>query len=271
MTVTRRSVEKRKIKFSKRTVTKIWSETASELNPYIAADHHCHGYSLFELMAKRSFVDVLFLMFQGELPSQSKGLILEQLMIAQISPGPRHPATRAAMTAGVGKTDVVHILPIGLSILGGSIRGAAEVKESMDFINSSLGSAPEIVARGLLKDDRRPDEGDWQVAPGFGSYYGDIDPFQRKIAAHLAALPGSGDALQWSTAFANEISVDNLGWLPTGVAAAVLLDLGFNSCAGAGIFQLISAPGLLAHGLELIDKPLTAMPFPDDENYIIEE
>jgi citrate synthase len=33
---------------------------------------------------------------------------------------------------------------------------------------------------------------------------------------------------------------------------------------------LLSAPGLVAHGLEMANKPITAMPFVKDENYVIE-
>ena len=62
-----------------------------------------------------------------------------------------------------------------------------------------------------------------------------------------------------------------LGWLTTGVAAAVLTDLEFQPRLGAGIFQLLCAPGLLAHGVEMYGKPITAMPFPTDKDYIIED
>ena len=55
----------------------------------------------------------------------------------------------------------------------------------------------------------------------------------------------------------------------SGIAAAVFTDLGFSPRAGAGLFQLLGAPGLLAHGAELANKPVTAMPFVKDENYAI--
>ncbi|MDZ4261485.1 MAG: citrate synthase, partial [Pseudomonadota bacterium] len=105
--------------FAKRTATKIWQEIASPDNPYLTESAQCHGYDLLELTQKRSFVDVLYLMFRGELPTANEATLLEQLMIALINPGPRHPATRAAMNAGVGSTDVEHILPIALTIYGG--------------------------------------------------------------------------------------------------------------------------------------------------------
>ena len=54
------------------------------------------------------------------------------------------------------------------------------------------------------------------------------------------------------------------------IAAAVFADLGFQPRAGGCLFQLLGAPGLVAHGIELANKPITAMPFVSDENYAIE-
>jgi citrate synthase len=62
-----------------------------------------------------------------------------------------------------------------------------------------------------------------------------------------------------------------MGWLTTGVAAAVFCDLGFQPKIGGALFQLLGAPGLAAHGLELANKPITAMPYISDENYVIEK
>jgi citrate synthase len=85
----------------------------------------------------------------------------------------------------------------------------------------------------------------------------------------LATLPGNGDTVAWGTAFVEALTPHGLGWLGPGIAAACLRDLGFSPWAGAGLFQLICAPGILAHGLELADKPITAMPFLDEEHYVI--
>jgi citrate synthase len=62
-----------------------------------------------------------------------------------------------------------------------------------------------------------------------------------------------------------------MGWLAPGIAAAVFVDIGLHPRSGAGLYQLIHAPGLFAHGLELANKPLTAMPFIKDEDYTIED
>lgn len=264
-----KSVEKRNEIFASRTVTRIWKECASVNNPYIATSARCFGYDLIDLMQKRTFVDVLFLLFKGELPTSDQAEILESLMIALINPGPRHPAARAAMQAGVGKTNPVHILPISLSIMGGSHNGAGCIEEGMRFFRkyANSDSGDLLIEKEILSSQ----EEDKHPFPGFGNRFGGIDELAGQIAEYLNALPGSGKALSWGCDFAKALQPHGIGWLSTGIAAAVFADLGFHPKAGAGLLQIISAPGLLAHGLEMVSKPITAMPFPSDENYIIEK
>ena len=269
MTTEKRKVESRNDVFVERTATKIWQEIASPDNPYLADTCLCHGYELLELVQKRSFVEVLYLLFRGELPDADEARLLEHLMIALINPGPRHPATRAAMNAGVGSTDREHILPIALSIYGGSHLGAGEVEPAMDWLRKQRKHDPRQLARELVTSGIPPQEGDWHIAPGFGSRFGGVDTMPAKIANHLITLPGKHETLLWGCTFADALNEHALGWLSPAIAAAVFTDLGFSPRAGAGLFQLLGAPGLLAHGVELSNKPVTAMPFVKDENYVI--
>ncbi|MEX1033477.1 MAG: citrate synthase [Cellvibrionaceae bacterium] len=271
MTNTDRSrVTRREDQFAKKIVTKIWSETPSTKNPYIAESSHCHGYDLLELMAKRSYPDLVFLLFKGELPTPQESQLMERLMIAFINPGPRHPATRAAMNAGVGKTDPSHILPIGLTILGGEHLGAAEVEPAIRWLRKQAKRDPHTTAEELIKAHSDKEEGDLHIAPGFGSHFGGVDQMVVRIARQLITLPGAGKIMQWADAFSRALEQHNMGWLSTGLVGAVLADLGFQPRMGGGIFQIMSAPGLFAHGIEMASKPLTAMPFPDDKDYFIE-
>lgn len=263
-------VRKRDMAFATRTQTRIWQEVPSAENPYLAGQCRCHGYDILELAEKRSFADVLFLLFQGELPSPEQARLLETLFIAMINPGPRHPATRAAMNAGVGKTAPVHILPIGLSVLGGEHLGGREVAAAIRFFRKHLDAAPGEVVKKVLEQERTT-VGDCHIVPGFGSRFGGIDPMSQRIADMLLNHHGNWQALRWGKQFATLLNPQGMGWLGTGVAAAVLCDLGFTPQSGAGIFQLICAPGILAHGLELSNKPITAMPFLDEDHYVIEK
>jgi len=259
----------RDLKFAERTVTRIWQEEPSAANPYLADGWRCHGYDIVELASKKSFVEVLFLLLTGELPSQQQTELLNAVMVAFINPGPRHAATRAAMNAGVGKTFGTHILPIGLAVLGGRHLGGEEVTEAMRFFRTHRKNAPALVAAELLDNTVPPSEGDHHLAPGFGCRFGGIDPMPGKIARFLGGLPASGDTIRWGADFAAAITPHGMGWLAPGVCAAAFCDLGLHYRDGAGLFQLLSAPGLLAHGLELSNKPTTAMPFLDEEHYVI--
>ncbi len=263
-------VTKRDEQYAKKISTKIWHEKPSEQNPYIAQQSRCHGYDLIELMNECSYAEVLFLLFRSELPTKEETAIFERLLISFINPGPRHPATRAAIATGVGKTDPVHILPIALATMGGNFQGAGEVEPAVRFLRKNAKKPPKKVALTLTNDSKKPAEGDWSIAPGFGSYYGGVDEMAHQLAQQMATLPECGKLLTWGNEFANELHGHQMGWLKTGVAAAVLAELGFLPFACTALYQLISAPGLLAHGLEYCKKPMTSYPFPEDKDYVIE-
>jgi citrate synthase len=260
----------RKEHFRDKVSTRIWYEEPSPDNPYIAKRSLCHGYDLLDLMRSCTFIEVLYLLFRGELPSNNQAVLLETLMIALINPGPRHPATRAAMSSAVSKTHPSHILPLALSCLSGDYLGAAEVEKSMRFIKRSVQRDPATLAHFLLGQYPKPAEGDWHVGPGFGSRFGGVDRLAQAIASSLCALSGAGQALHWGCAFAHSFFNQDAGWLTPGIAAAAFLDLGFHPRSGPGLFQVLSSPGLLAHGLEFANQPITAMPFVDNQHYIIE-
>ncbi len=263
------NVVRRDDQFADKTATKIWNEKPSKTNPYIAESASCHGYDLVELCTKRSFVDVLFLLFRNELPTSVEASLLEKLLIVFINPGPRHPATRAAMNAGVGNTDSSHILPIGLTVLGGSVLGAAEVENCMRWLRKSSRRDPRIIAKGLLENNLAG-EGVGCLAPGFGRHFGSVDEYVQNLVTVFSAADGTGRIFEWSTFFVEELRRANYGWLSTGLAAAILCDLGFQPRMGPGIYQIMSAPGIFAQGIEMANKPMTAMPFLDDKDYIIE-
>lgn len=261
------TVKPRGDRFARRPATRIWLEEASPRNPYLAERCYCHGYEIEALMAGRGFVEVFYLLFRGELPGRDQAELLERLMIALIDPGPRHAATRAAMNAGVGRTRRPDILPIALAVQGGAHLGGEEVEAAMRFLAANVERPP---AEALADPAASAGEGDRRAAPGFGTRFGGVDPMAERLANHLAALPGAGRHLAWGAAAADHLRPAGMGWLVPGVAAAALCDLGFSYRAGAGLFQLFAAPGLLAHGLEMAAQPITAMPFLEAEHYVIE-
>ncbi len=272
----RKRLEVRSLKkpFAKRIPTEIWQEVPDENNDYIAESCRCHGYDLMELLEKRNYFDIFYLLFHGELPGKDESVLLEKLSIALLNLGPRHPATRAAMYAGIGKTNTAHILPIANMAMGGDALGANEVERSISFFRNNAKSNPVELANNIIKEaDNEKDKYDVlsERMPGFGQRFGGIDVMPQKFADYLIKLPGAGKSLTWGNEFAGELNKTGYGWLITGVAAAVFADLGFQPQAGVGLFQLLCSPGLFAHGLEMSNKPLKEMPFPEDKDYVIEK
>lgn len=261
-------VERRKTSFSQRIKSKIWSDTPCRDNPYISEKSLVHGYNILDIAENLSFSESIFLNIKGELPSTEQLELFNGIFSGLSNLGPRHAAVRAVMNAAVSKTHVQNLLPIGMSIASGEFLGAAEVENSIRFIRKNINQSPTAVAKELLSAYSPGEEENTVIAPGFGSRFGGIDPVSKQLAALLYQHKASDRGLSWAHQFCDKLAPSQLSWLITGVAAASFVDLGFTPKAGAGLFQMAIAPGMLAHGLEMSAKPLTAMPFVDDENYI---
>jgi citrate synthase len=253
--------------FRARAASGICQEVAMDGNPFLTERVLWHGYDVFKLMRSRDFVDVIFLMLKGELPSCNQKRLFENMLVVLANPGPRHPATRAAMNAGVSKTNPVHILPIALSIMGGEHLGSLEVIAAMKFLERNRLKDPQEVVAEILED--RPEEAvKAHALAGFDRRFGERDPFAEALVTYLIDEHQICESLSWGQDFVMHLGDESIGWLMTGVAAAVFLDLGFEPNVGGGILQFAACPGLLAHGIEQSTKPITAMPFLPEENYI---
>lgn len=254
--------------FAQHATTRIYQAVAGTDNEYVADEVRLSGYDLLELMEKKSFSDVVFLQLSGELPNKTQKSLLDKLMIAFINLGPQHPAIRAAMTAGISKSNTEHILPIGLMVLGGAERGAKEVENSYHFIVDNKDKPVELVTEKLCKGYRPSnDNGDTSIAPGFGSIFGVPDKHSDKIGKALVESASNLSALTWSRQLSKEISAFNAGWLPTGIVAAAGIDLGLGARETLALFQIICSPGIAAQGIEQTHNPITSMPFVADEQY----
>lgn len=261
-------VESRRDPFVEKASTQIWHEQTDKDSSYLADSISCHGYALDSLLDKGySLTDMIFLLVKGELPTRRQRQLLNALSVAICNPGPRHPATRSVMEAAVSKTRTPHLLPIGLMVLGGDT-AAGSVEAIMRFIR--MNRKKELVDFSTrLVDGYAGPENDLEIAPGFGPYFEQRNDVVIKLARSIHSL-FIGDQithLNWCLELDSHISKANCGLKFTALAAAIFLDLGFHPRTGPALFQLLSAPGLLAHGLEMANKPLSSMPFVSDENY----
>ncbi len=263
MTSPSANIRNRGDQFAPRLETKITLEKPSPPNPYLVEEMRIHGYDHVELMANCEFSDVIYLLFRGELPNDAERELFRALSIALINPGPRHPATQASITAGVGKTNTTHVLPIALTVYGGEFDGAATVEAAMRFFNKASRKPAQDVVNNLEADKA-------DNLPGFGTLYGDPDPYASKLL-HLIDNKEAFPLLNWVKTLHNQLKEKNLGITKAGLCAAILAELGFQPRQGNVLMQLFAAPGLLAHGMEYANKPLTSMLFEPDDCYEIED
>lgn len=256
--------------FCDRIDTSIWQETASSQNPYLVQEARCHGYEHLALVNNRSFSDVLFLLFRGELPSGEAQRLFERLLLSCIHPGPRHPACRAAMSAAVSQTHPGNLLPLALSVFSGEWQGSKEVRQSMQYLSTTIThQTPREVLEGRLSA-LDSTESDITLLPGFGTLYGEADSYAKRLADNILSLEGCGPHLRWAEQLTSLLAPHGAGWHLSGLVAAGLLDLGFSPHEGEMVFQIASAPGIAAQAAEKIHKPITDMPFVAEANYAIE-
>lgn len=240
--------------------TRIFDETPREDNPYCESDLRCRGYQQLELIENLNFAEYLYLLVRGQLPSNSEAQLLNRALIAFSNPGVRHPATRAAVAAGVGKTLSPNVLPAALLVMSGDADGAGAIEPAMRFFRQSVKKDPQDLLPKQFED-----------IPAFGLHYGSENHYLDNVCGHLIA-GNDWLYLQWGQQFISEqrSASNQIGWKQVGLAAAAFCDLGVMPKFGASLYQLMTASGLLAQGLENANMPPTVLPFVRDEDYQID-
>ncbi|QBG37212.1 citrate synthase [Litorilituus sediminis] len=270
MTSRKVKIESRNEQFTSKIKSEITLEVPADDNEFLSKEMRTHGYDVLELMERCDHLDSLYLTFTGELPNKAQKKLLNSLAIFLMNLGPRHASSRAAANAGIGRTDVNHILPIGIMAMGGAYGGSKEVEMAMRFIKKHYANDAANVATQQLAQVKDPSIGDWLVAPGFGTDYRGQSPFLLAAKSKLLALAPQSGYLAWCQDFTQALpEKEHCGWRLAGLVAGTLLDLNIPPRAGAGLFQLLASPGALAHGLQFANKPLTDIPFLKDEDYEI--
>lgn len=252
----KKSVQSRQQTFAKQITTVIWREIPAADNPYLTQEIECCGYAQPELLAQCSLVQMLYLSLTGELPSTQQARLFEALWKACFNPGPRHPAVQAVFNAAASKAQPVHLLPIGLMLLGGEQEGALAVQRAMAFLQPHRGQTVAEVAVESFS--------------GFGHRFGSADPVAARMLAYLDQHAPADSHLGWLSQLQAQRATSTAAVQIPAVIAAALLDLGFSARQAPGLVQLLYLPGLLAHSLEAMTQQITDLPFVADEEYQID-
>ena len=244
--------------------TRIWQEEPEPDNAFAAMSCHCHGYDVYsELLGNASWIEYLYLLFRGEVPSAQQAKLLEGLAIALTNPGPRDAAVHAAMCGGVGGSTSASCLMAALSVGAGASGGAREVYIAMQHWQAygiDLAQWQTSLATRLVRDPADV----WPVpdhAPGFDPYGVRCTTPVLQTLTYLASI-GCGQSLAWLQA--NRPALETSAGIPlamVGVAAAALHDLGCAPEQGEMLFLLLRLPGAAVHALEQKDYGHKNFPF----------
>jgi citrate synthase len=233
--------------------TRIWEETPEADNPFAAAACYCAGFDVFgDLLGKVSWIEYLYLLFRQEPPTAPQAALLEGLAVAVANPGPRDHSVRAAMSAGVGGSTQAACLTAALAVGAGQLGGAREVRLAMENWQA-CGRDLSAWTRRLSHPPRQERADIWpemEHPPGFDPYGASCAAPVRQALAYLTRC-SSGDALQWFAQYRLELEgAADCPAAMTGVAAAALIDLGFDPAQGEMLYLLLRLPGAAAHALE---------------------
>lgn len=203
---------------------------------------YVHGYSFSEIMEKKNFLDVLFLLWRGSFPEAEEVKMCDAMLVSAAEHGVEAPSTFVARTvASTGNTPAVAIASGILAMgerHGGAIEKAARVFASSD-------SAEKIIESAIKEKTK---------IPGYGHrVYKDGDPRTAILLKKAKNLGFYGKFVKKAVAIEVEFFKTTGKKIPLnidGVLAALLLELKFQPEIARAFFILPRVVGLAAHVAE---------------------
>lgn len=243
--------------------TRIWQDEPEADNPFATRAAYCRGYDVHgELVGQARWVQMLMLLLRDELPGDAALATLEALAVALANPGPRDASVHAAMCAGVGGSTAAAALIAALSVGAGRHGGARDVHDALRMWQQCGPDLPAWSAY-VASTAGEPVEV-WPArahVPGFDPHGVSTPTSVRQLLATLARI-GGGARAGWLLAHLDEAhAVLGLPLAISGVAAAVLADLGLSPDEGEMLFLLLRLPGAAAHALEQTSGGFKQFPF----------
>lgn len=207
---------------------------------------YIRGQKLTDLIAKHGFIEGIFLILQGRLPSAAETEVLSACLLACIDHGVEVPSAfvgRVVASTGnsVNAALAADMLAIG-DYHGGAIEGAMEL-----FMRP--GEAKEIVASALAQKER---------LAGYGhKIYKDSDPRSAALFVRAAQAKFDDGIIKKALLIGQELATQSGKTLPLnvdGAIAAILVTMGFSPKLGKAFFALGRMPGMMAHIIEEIEN-----------------
>jgi citrate synthase len=204
------------------------------------------GYDLVELIGRRPFGDVAYLLLSGELPRGDEGRMLDAILVSAAEHSmvaPSVAAARYAASAGVPLQAAVAAGTIALGEHhGGAVESGARLLLDAAETGRPAGEAALEVAHRLRERGER--------LPGYGHVVHTADPRARRLLEVAGDLGFRGRWCDLAEAFetvTEEVFGRRLAMNIDGAMAALLLELGLDWRLGKAFYVIARAPGFVAH------------------------
>lgn len=209
---------------------------------------HVRGHNLLELMETHDFVDGIYLVLRGELPTPEYKQMLNTILLSVIDHGPHVASAMNARISASAKNPTHTSLAAGL--LGFGERHGMASQGAMEFFmeNKDEGDLTSLVVR--LKNEK-------VRVPGYGHKVLDVDRRSAALFEKAASLGIAGVYCEFAEKFGEALNAHSSKALPLnidGAVGAVLCDMGFHPRLGNMVFLIGRVPGLLAHIHEELEQ-----------------
>lgn len=207
------------------------------------------GYDLVEMIGKKSFGDLIYLLFSGDLPKRNEGKMVEAILVSSCEHGLATPSTNAARSVASGGVPLQAAVAAGITGLGDFHGGAIEqcAKMLQENVSEAREKGFEETAKRVISDYHSRK----RRILGYGhGIHAPEDPRKVKLYQTAQELNVAGDCIKFSEVIESklkELTGKDLPINVDGAIGAVISDLGIHWTFGKGFFLISRAAGLTAH------------------------
>lgn len=214
------------------------------------------GYDIVELMGRKSFAEVAYLVLKGKMPTEAEGRMMDAILASSVDHGVTPPSILAARTVMSGGNPLNAAVAGGILAIGDVHGGAIEQCARLLQEWGAKDGDPSTIAGELLADLKSRN----RRMPGFGHRLHKTDPRTVRLFDLAAELDFTGRHQTLARAIEG-LFRDQGKSLPInvdGAIAAVISDMGFDWRLGKGFFIISRTVGLIAHANEELtrEKPM---------------
>jgi citrate synthase len=207
------------------------------------------GYDLVELIGRRSFGDVVYLLLSGELPEANEGRMVEACLVAAAEHSVVAPSVTAVRYVASAGVPLQAAVAAGVTGLGDHHGGAVEACARMLLDAAETGLEDRAAATEVAERFRSAS----QRLPGYGHVVHRRDPRARRLLEVTGELGLRGRWCALAEVFetvTEEIVGRRLAMNVDGALAAILLELGLDWRLGKAFYVIARPPGFVAHAFE---------------------